>query len=62
MGWERLQQRIDEVARNYARTHDPKYEAEVWRISSMLAVMRRVAALKDALARSRNEDMRTAEV
>ena len=53
---------MDEAARNYARTRDPKYEADVWRINGLLAVMRQVAVLEDALARCRNEDIRTAEV
>jgi hypothetical protein len=41
---------MDEATRNYARTHDQKYEAEVWRINHRLAELRRLAALEDALA------------
>jgi hypothetical protein len=34
---EELELRMDEAARNYARTHDPKYAAEVWRLNDRLA-------------------------
>jgi hypothetical protein len=48
---EELQLRMDEAALNYARTHDSKYEAKVWRPNDRLAELRRIAMLEDAVAR-----------
>ena len=66
MGRDELQQRMDEVTRRYARTHDPKYKLEMWELNDRLVEMRKVedsiAVLEHARARCRTEDVRIAEV
>jgi hypothetical protein len=46
---EELQLRMDEAARNYARTHDQKYRDEVWRLNHRLGEVRRIAMLEEPL-------------
>ena len=62
MKCEELETRIDQAARRFAETHDEKYKRSISRLSLQLADLRHLAVLEDALARCRDEDMRTTSV
>jgi hypothetical protein len=51
-----------EAARRYVETHDPAIKSAIDKLSLQLADQRQLAVLVDAVARCRNEDMRTREV
>lgn len=57
-----LKKRIYAAARCFAETHDPQALREVEQLSLKLAELRHLAVLLNALARCREEDMRTGEV
>jgi len=51
-----------EAARRYAETHDPAIKSAIDQLSLQLADQRQFCVLMNAVARCRDEDMRTREV
>lgn len=51
-----------EAARRYVETHDPAVKSVIDQLSLQLADQRQLSVLEDAVARCRDEDMRTKEV
>jgi hypothetical protein len=65
MSRDELGQRMDELARRFAETHDPKVKRELEEISLHIARLdtrNAFMVLIDALNRCRDEDIRTPEV
>ena len=60
---EKLQQRMDQAARNYANTRDPKFKKEVEdlkrRLIDLSGIERALAVLEKAVNRCRHEDVRS---
>jgi len=60
---EKLQQRMDQAARNYANTRDPKFKKEVEdlkrRLIDLSGIERALAVLDKAVNRCRHEDVRS---
>ncbi len=59
---EELERRMDEATRQFAATKDPKFRREVQGLALALADFNHLRVLDDAVARCRDEDMRTSEV
>ena len=51
-----------EAARRYVETHDPAIKSAIDKLSLQIADQRQFAVLVDAVARCREQDMRTREV
>jgi len=57
-----LEKLIEDAALRFAQTHDPREQDEVARLTVKLAEVHNVEVLARAVARCRNEDIRTHEV
>src|SRR5262245_53825429 len=62
MTHDQIQKRIEEAAKRFAETQDERYKDEVVRLTVRLAELRNIDVLASAVARCRNEDIRTTEV
>jgi hypothetical protein len=57
-----LEKQLGQATRRFAEYHDSKDEHKIEHLSLQLAAIRYLAVLDDALARCRDEDMRTTAV
>jgi hypothetical protein len=59
---DQLQKQMDTAARRFAQTKEETFKREVERLAEQIADLDHLAVLDNALARCRDEDMRTPKV